>query len=201
VREKRTPGSVRGRRVIDVPTATATKNLLEEKCVGQDRPIQTYDKIMGNVIIKTEPIVINISPFGFHRYSKKFLEVALTFQSDDNFSPVPYYLFCRSIELSLKSFLLAKGVSKSSLKQKNLGHNLEKNLEKAQSLGLNDVVTINTSQIVELKKANNYYNSKGFEYFEVIKAVTGYPNLPNLSLLSALASSLVSKLESICKEA
>ena len=49
-------------------------------------------------------------------------------------------------------------------------------------------------------KANNYYASKGFEYFEVINAVTGYPNLPSLDVLSEIASTLVSKLEQICLE-
>ena len=163
-------------------------------------PILTRDNNMGNVVIKAEPIVLNISPLGFHRYSNEFLKAAQDFKGEDRFSPVPYYLYCRSIELCLKSFLLAKGVSKVTLKKK-LGHNLEKNINKAESLGLSDVVVIATQHRKELKKANEYYVSKGFEYFEVLKAVTGYRNLPDLSLLSDLASLLVSKLESVCMSA
>jgi len=163
-------------------------------------PIVTRDNNMGNVVIKVEPFVVNISPLGFHRYSNEFLKAGQEFKGEDIFSPVPYYLYCRSIELSLKSFLLSKGVSKETLKKK-IGHNLEKSINKAESLGLSDVVVIAKQHRKELKKANEYYVSKGFEYFEVLKAVTGYQNLPDLSLLSELASLLVSKLESVCMSA
>jgi len=91
------------------------------------------------------------------------------------FSPVPYYCFSRSIELSLKAFLLAKNESLDSLKRP-IGHDLEKALEKAVSLGLPDIVVISSHHKAELKKANCYYSEKagkGFEYFQVGKAVRG----------------------------
>jgi len=157
---------------------------------------------MSDVVIKVPPMVLHISPLGFHRYAVEFLKAAHAFQIQDGFSPVPYYLFCRSIELVLKAFLLAKGLPKQKLKEKRrLGHDLDKILEKAISMGLNQVVSIFTQHREELRKANNYYASKGFEYFEVIRAVTGYRNLPDLSVLSDLASLLVSKLEPVCLRA
>jgi len=152
---------------------------------------------MGNVVINAEPFEINISPLGFHQYSNEFLKAGQGFKDGGKFSPVPYYLYCRSIELSLKSFLLSKGVSKEILKKK-LGHNLEKIINEAESLGLNDVVVIAKQHRIELKKANEYYVSKGFEYFEVLKAVTGYQNLPDLLSLSEMASLLVLNIELVC---
>jgi hypothetical protein len=158
-------------------------------------------KTMGNVVIKAPPMVLNISPLGFHRYAAEFLRAAHDFQGNGGFSPVPYYLFCRSTELALKAFLLAKGIPKKSLKERNLGHDLEKVLKKAISMGLAEVISISPRHMEELRKANNYYASKGFEYFEVIKAATGHQNLPDLPILSDLASLLVSKLEPICLQA
>lgn len=156
---------------------------------------------MGDVVIKVPPIVLHISPLGFHHYAAEFLRAATGLQITADFSPVPYYLFSRSIELALKAFLLAKGFPKRKLKHRSIGHDLEKALKKAVSLGLHDIVVISSRHTDELKKANNYYASKGFEYFKVVKAVTGYRNLPDLAVLSDLASILVSKLEPICFQA
>jgi hypothetical protein len=156
---------------------------------------------MGNVVIKVPPSVLHISPLGFHRYASEFLKAAQGFKINDGFSPVPYYLTCRSMELSLKAFLLAKGFPKKRLKEKNLGHDLEKILEKAISMGLDTFVSLLPQHKEELKKANKYYASKGFEYFEVIKAMTGYRNLPDISVLTDVAALLVSKLEPVCLQA
>lgn len=156
---------------------------------------------MGNYVLKAEPGVLHISPLGFHRYASEFLRAAQGFKINDGFSPVPYYLICRSMELALKAFLLAKGLPKKKLKERNLGHDLEKVLNKAISMGLNKVVSISPQHKMELRKANNYYASKGFEYFEVIRAVTGYQNLPDLTALSDFALLLLTKLEPPCLQA
>jgi hypothetical protein len=155
---------------------------------------------MGNYVIKVQSMVLHISPLGFHQYASEFLRAAEGFKINDGFSPVPYYLICRSMELALKAFLLAKGVPKKTLKG-TLGHNLEKVLKKAVSLGLDKVVSITPQHKEELRKANNYYASKGFEYFEVTRAATGYPNLPDLRVLSDFASLLVTKLKPLCIQA
>ena len=156
---------------------------------------------MGNYVLKAEPGVLYISPLGFHRYASEFLRAAQGFKINDGFSPVPYYLICRSMELALKAFLLAKGFPKKKLKERNLGHDLKKVLNKAIPMGLDKIVSITPQHKEELRKANNYYASKGFEYFEVTKAATGYPNLPDLRVLSDFASLLVTKLKPLCLQA
>ena len=156
---------------------------------------------MGNHVIKVQSAVLHISPLGFHRYASEFLRAEQGFKINDSFSPVPYYLICRSTELALKAFLLAKGVPKRTLKGRTLGHDLEKVLKNAISLGLDKVLSITPQYKEELRKANNYYASKGFEYFEVTRAATGYLNLPDLRLLSDFASLLVSKLKPFCLKA
>lgn len=158
---------------------------------------------MADVVINAPPFVVNISPLGFHFYAAEFLKSAnCVSQISDGYSPVPYYLLSRSIELTLKAFLLAKGFPKQKLRKigKN-GHDLERTLKKAVLYGLHDIVVLSPSQIAELKKANTYYETKGFEYFYVINAARGYKNLPDLTVLSEIASLLVSKLESVCLNA
>jgi hypothetical protein len=152
--------------------------------------------------IKAKPVFINISPFGFFHYGKEFLDVTKGVEQSTGYSPVPYFLYCRSIELFLKAFLLVKGVTKKDLKSmKNYGHDLEKILKKAQELGLSQFVEITPEQEKEISKANEYYASKGFEYFEVIKAVKAYPELPDLSLLEKVAFELVNNLKIVCLNA
>lgn len=154
-----------------------------------------------NVVIKAEPGIIHISPFGFFHYGKEFLDAAKGFKQSAYYSPAPYFLYCRSIELVLKAFLLGKGVPKNDLPKRTLSHDLEKIFKKAQDLGLSEFVNITPEQEREIAKANRYYASKGFEYFEVIKAVKAYPELPDLLLLEKISSELVSYLESFCLNA
>lgn len=140
-----------------------------------------------NIVIQAEPIVININPIGFHRYAQEFLRAEEAFQTTDNFSPVPYYLLCRSIELSLKAYLLLKGCKIEYLKSK-IGHNLKRLLNKAKELNIEEIITISTEESDNILKANVYYEKKGFEYFFVIDAVTGYKELPDIELLRSVST-------------
>jgi hypothetical protein len=150
-----------------------------------------------NYTLQAEPGHVNVSPFGFHHYATHFLQVARSIQPGSTFSPVAYYLYCHSLELSLKAFLLVKGVSKEKLK-KSLGHNLEAILTRADGLGLQREVPVTITEKEELSKANEYYCNKEFEYFEVGSAAIGYPDLPNLSILADLAEKLVRELKALC---
>ncbi len=145
---------------------------------------------------------VNVSPFGFHRYASQFADVAQNARSllADGFSPVPYFLYCRSVELVLKGYLLARGLSKARLK-KNFGHNLCNLFREAKDRGLAAEVLISPVWEVEIGKANAYYNDKGFEYFEVAKAVGGYPDLPSLDTLAEMCSVLLRGTEQTCLNA
>ena len=150
-----------------------------------------------NIVIKTEPGHIHISPFGFFLYGKDFFDAAKGFKQPEHYSPVPYFLYCRSIELLLKAFLLGKDVPKKDLKNV-YGHDLGIILKKAQEMDLREFVKITPEQEKEISRANKYYAFKGFEYFEFTKAVTGYPELPDLLLLEKAAAELVTYLKSFC---
>lgn len=160
-----------------------------------------------SVVVMPGPAVLNISPMGFHRFASEFAKLGRQAHDDSGagFSPVPYFMYCRSVELVLKAFLLTKGLTKDDLKRTRgpdaLGHDLTKILAKARALGLESEVPVRADWEAELQKANSYYADKGFEYFDVGKAVRGYKGLPELDMLRAISQTLLETLETICLEA
>ena len=134
-------------------------------------------------------------------YSSQFLKAARSLERPNHFSAVHYYLYCRSIELSLKSFLLCSGVSITELKGRTLGHDLVRVWKRASKLGISTLVKLSKSQMVCLCAANTYYKSKGFEYFDILKAVQGFRDRPDLDMLDSLASELVNQLKKSCTDA
>ena len=152
-----------------------------------------------SITITAPAATVHISPLGFHRYASEFFRAARAFDGNASFSPVPYYLYCRSLELSFKAFLLGKSVSHKEIKE-DIRHNLIDALNKSKALGLGQFVTIGPDQERELQKANDYYVSKGFEYFQITKAARGYPDLPDLPILDDLAGALLTNLECYCRD-
>lgn len=153
-----------------------------------------------NVTVKIPgPMQINITPIGFHTYASDFLSSASSIPPSNSYSPVPFYLYCRALELGLKAFLLAAGVPKAKLKSNTLGHDLVAVLAEANAKGLSALFTVSPAEEVEIKKANDYYVRKEFEYFEnVFKLVTGHPDLPNPLILNDLLLRLLPSIKDIC---
>lgn len=151
-------------------------------------------------VIRIAPITSNLSPLGFHRYASEFLKAAKSTEEYDGFSPVPYYLYCRCLELSFKAFLLAKGQKKADLKNE-IRHDLEKAHRRSRAEGLNQIMVLSKIEENALSEANKYYKSKRFEYFEMADAITAYKGLPDLSILNQLCSRLVQHLREPCQDA
>lgn len=149
-----------------------------------------------NIVIKIEPLKINITPYGFHKYAMDYLDTANKWSDDKHYSPVPYFLYCRTIELGLKSYLLAKGKKLDWIKQ-NIGHDLVKGLQNANKNSLNDI--FETTFIVEneIKIANKFYKSKGFEYFFISNHLNGLKDLPTIEILREYANQLIQSIKPI----
>lgn len=138
----------------------------------------------------------NISPLGFHRYASEFLSAARSIEQSDIFSPVPYYLLCRALELTLKAFLLARGLSKKELKNmKKYGHDLEKLFNISDEMGLRSITHISDEYKQLVSASNDYYGSKAFEYFDVYRAMQGYSGLPDINKLDEFVGQLIADLE------
>jgi len=78
--------------------------------------------------------------------------------------PLPkYFLWGRTIELFLKSYLLAEGVSVKELK-KNFGHDLLKLYSEARKRGIGGLIGTNHEHVAIVRIMNLDYLSKRFEY-------------------------------------
>ena len=160
------------------------------------------------VIVRAKTIVCIAGPISFLQYASEWLYAARAIAPGPSFpsvpySPVPYFLYCRTIELALQAFLLAKTESDPNidrakeLKSRELGHNLVKVLAKARTLGLDQDVATTPEHGKEVARANKYYQSKGFEYFELKTLMTRSRDLPDLQVLADFASLLVTRNSSL----
>lgn len=157
--------------------------------------------MLDSVTINAEPIHLNISPYGFNHYAAEYLAVARSVEIGTSFSPVPYYLYCRCLELGLKAFLLLKGVPEQELKRKSLGHDLNAIVLRCEVLGLLSYLTLSSEEKGEISKANEYYATKDFEYVNVFKVVQGYPELPDLQVLDSIGAKIIDNLRDTCLNA
>jgi len=150
--------------------------------------------------IQVEPIVVRLTPMGFHKFGEDFLAAAGSSSREGGYSPVPYYCTCRAIELGLKSYLLCRGVPIETLKSKRYGHDLVALLELAKSLGIHELWNPSESDMEQLRIANECYEKKGFEYFQVVRAVRGYSDLPDLEVLKGAAVGLLSSIRQLTRD-
>ena len=94
-----------------------------------------------------------------------------------------YYLYCHSIELSLKAFLLGRGINQNELKKRKYGHNLEALLNEARRRKLGREVKLDKNDLKMIKFFNVLYSNKEFEYSERWSV----PQVPNASYLDMTA--------------
>ena len=154
-----------------------------------------------SVTIYPQSIVVNISPMAFHGWSEQYLAAARAVPSRQGFSPVPYYLHGLAMELALKAFLLAKGISRTTLANRKLGHNLHALLTESEQRGLQQYSPITAAHRFHLSLLNDYYASRALEYFDLEKALKGFSGLPDLALVGAFLDALLASIEAICHSA
>jgi hypothetical protein len=143
---------------------------------------------MNNVTIEPQTGHVNLSPLMFHEYAIQYLLCMRSFTVNISYSPVPYFLLCRAIELELKANQLE---SKSRMQVQTLyGHNLQKLYEDLPHIQK----ILDKEECKVLVHASNIYNKpKGFEYVSVYDAVTGMKNFPELDVLEQIARKLIGK--------
>ena len=108
------------------------------------------------------------------------------FRSPDSyFSPIPYFLLCRAIELAIKSRHLR--LKRREDVKDEFGHCI---FEAYSALDKNDR-PLTLSQVKVLRQASPIYAGKGFEYLDPDDAMTGYKRFPRLAVLEEIAKKLV----------
>lgn len=126
---------------------------------------------------------------GLIRYAHEFIEAALAVDESigtrpgyEIVAPIPaLYLAGHSIELTLKAYLVHKGVSLNGIR--NLSHNLDACYKKSKELGLLTHVTFESQEEGAFEILNVLYSTKQLEYI-----VTGMKNFPIFGLVEAFAA-------------
>ena len=134
---------------------------------------------------------------GLWRFSKDYLAAAAIVAKAANgaFSDPAHFLFGRSIELALKAFLLARGVSYSILRNK-YGHSLANLLAESRRRRLGLECRLSAQEIGAILLLDTQYSRKRHEYI-----VTGSFSTPSSTSLLFVATKLVTSLERYCVNA
>ena len=140
----------------------------------------------------------NTTPSGFLTHAREFLAAGvLVLNRAEGVSLPAYFLLGRSVELSLKAFLLARGVEASELKFRKYGHNLSSLLDAALKHGIMREVKLETIEIGVIKLLSYDYMEKRFEY----RDTGGTYHLPLIDVTEQVSRKLVTDLESSCSKA
>lgn len=107
------------------------------------------------------------TPRALHTHAGAFSAAAEAVRASKLRDPLPeYFLWGRTIELVLKSFLLAEGLTIAKLKSKAFGHNLNFLLCEARRRGISDLIGQDAIHAAIVHLLNHDYMSKRFEYRE-----------------------------------
>lgn len=144
--------------------------------------------------LQAENIEVRVDGYWLRHYAADFLGAANTFEAPrSRFSPIPCYLICHSIELSLKSFLFTAGFKKKD--RKRLNHDLVRALNAAEDNGLVNYIEIPSIERDAIYKANELYSKKEFEYFESLATIYD-PHDFDIGVLASFARRLLDSIES-----
>jgi hypothetical protein len=144
----------------------------------------------------------NSAPLGCIRLAKQFLDSAIKVQKpatsygEDLAQPislVAYYLVGHSVELSLKSFLLGRGMPITTLRSRKYGHNLTVLLAESRKRKLGLCSKLTAKDVVAIKILDECYSVKELEY-----SFNGARRLPNYPTIIALATKLQREINVYC---
>lgn len=149
----------------------------------------------------TAPLLtFNSSPLGSRLIAEDYYEAYKSYTPLRGFSRAKYFLACITIELAAKTLHVDQGKQYDDLVK--IGHNLIRSCDPS-ILSAYGVVITHTEEL-ELKKANEYYAARGFEYYHFkhpdisdpnragpILVLSGYPNRPDLNVLETIINKLI----------
>jgi hypothetical protein len=129
----------------------------------------------------------NISPDAFHIYAMHYYKCKRDFTPpDDYFSPIPYFLLCRAIELEIKARHL-KRLTQSEVK-KRFRHHL---LKAYEALDAQEQI-LSQNELAVLTTADELYTKTDLAYFNPVHALRAFSQFPDLDMLDTIAKKLIS---------
>jgi hypothetical protein len=134
-------------------------------------------------------------PFGYWRYAKEFADAGhvVLSNSSSQISMPALFLLGQSIELSLKAFLLKKGVSIEKLRNKPYRHDLFTLIKESRRRKLGREVKLTVKELANVELLNIEYKDRNFQYIK-----TGYIRVPFPSVIDKISYKLVNGLKKYC---
>jgi hypothetical protein len=136
------------------------------------------------------------SSLGICHYAKTYLDAAIILHEHNKkkLSGPLYYLVCHSIELALKAFLKANGITIVKSKNK-FGHDLGELLNEVIKFDLFRLERVDCDLFcLMVLQANFYYKEKEFEYL-----YSGYKKYPEIGPLISGAKELIDVVYIACR--
>jgi hypothetical protein len=140
--------------------------------------------------------IVGETSSGFVLHAKEFLVAAELVLNRQGASLPVYFLFGRSIELSLKAFLLQQGMGARDLKSKKFGHDLAALFAAAKERELEKWVSFDEREVGVLQLLNYDYLEKRFEY----RVTGGTYHLPLIDVTEQVARKLVHGIQKYCSQ-
>lgn len=135
------------------------------------------------------------TPSGFLTHAQEFFAAGdLVLGKAEGVSLPAYFLLGRSVELSLKAYLLGCGTQISDLRSRKFGHNLSALLNAALELGLQREVPLEEIEVGAIKLLSYDYMEKRFEY----RVTGGTYYLPLINVTWEVTRKLAFQLEPFC---
>jgi hypothetical protein len=126
----------------------------------------------------------NISPDAFHIYAMHYYKCKRDFTPpDDYFSPIPYFLLCRAIELEIKARHL-KRLTQSEVK-KRFRHHL---LKAYEALDAQEQI-LSQNELAVLTTADELYTKTDLAYFNPVHALRAFLSFPTWTCWTPLQRS------------
>lgn len=105
------------------------------------------------------------TPEGFLKHAQEFCEAAELVCANSSTVSLPgYFLLGRSVELSLKAFLLQCGFTVKQLRSRPYGHNLRELMRAASENGLTEHVGVGKQEGASIYLLSHDYVTKRLEY-------------------------------------
>ncbi len=153
---------------------------------------------MGDVVIEVQPARIVITGVNFFNYASRYREAASAAVSirkkDTKFDPVPYQLFCQSLELYLKAYIWSYDQIGRNTIRNRYGHNIIKLWEHSKSRDIHKYVKVTPLREEVIKLVGPYYKDRKFCYLDLDMIFDGYKDLKteprSIQTLSRLTSQL-----------
>jgi hypothetical protein len=133
---------------------------------------------------------------GLVRYAFEFANAAQFVHQNAKepaFSAPAYYLASHSVELSLKAFLLCRGLTLDDLASPKYGHKLGVLLDRSLAKGLRRLVSLSEEECAAIRLLSNHHEVHRFRYIEV-----GTMSVPEWVMVLVISQKLPRGLRRFC---